>query len=269
MPVRSQFQHILFHRHLLWEFLRRDIMARYIGSAMGFFWSVIHPLVLLIIYTLVFEVILKVKYEEFGRETVGGFYIFCGLLPWYAFQESLIRSTSSIVDNAHLIKQVRFPAKVLPAYISLSAIVNQIIGSVIFLLILFLSRGSLHATVLFLPLVIVIQTVMFFGLGLLFSTLNTYFRDIAPLVNIGSMLLMWSTPMLYTLEMVYKAPEFVQPLVFLNPLTSLIIIHHDIILYGQVPLLIHWLTFIGFSFMALLIGYPVFTRQHGEFADLL
>lgn len=269
MPIKNQIEHILFHRHLLWEFLRRDLLARYIGSAMGLFWSVIHPLVLLLIYSFVFEKLLGVKYEAMGRKTAGGFYIFCGLLPWYAFQESLIRSTTCIVDNAHLIKQVHFPAKIMPAYITLSSIVNQIIGTIIFIFAIIIYNGELHWTLCFLPIVIVFQIILFFGLGLLFSTLNTYFRDIGPLVNIGTMLLMWSTPMLYSLKDVYRAPEIIQKIIFMNPLTSLILIHHDIILYGIVPPLSYWLIFIGVSLAAVGIGYPVFTRHHGEFADLL
>jgi ABC-type polysaccharide/polyol phosphate export permease len=269
MSLKTQIHHILFHRHLLWEFLRRDIQARYIGSAMGLFWSVIHPLVLLTVYTFVFEIILGVKYKAMGRETIGGFYIFCGLLPWYAFQEALIRSTTSIVDNAHLIKQVHFPAKILPAYITLSAIVNQLIATVIFLIAILIYSGQIPWTICFFPLVLVFQIILFFGLGLLFSTLNTYFRDIGPLVNIGSMLLMWSTPMLYTLDNVKAAPEYIQNLVFFNPLTSLVLIYHDMILYGNVPPLSSWAILIAVSFGTLLVGYPVFTRHHGEFADLL
>ena len=269
MPLSKQVQHIYFHRHLLWEFLHRDIQARYIGSAMGFFWSVVNPLVLLTVYTFVFGLILKSKYSILGREeTMGGFafYIFCGLLPWYAFQESLIRSTTSIVDNAHLIKQVHFPAKVLPAYITLSAIVNQLIGTIIFLAAILLVSHSLSWTMVLFPVVLLFEMILFFGLGLLFSTLNTYFRDIAPLVSIGSMLLMWSTPMLYQIK---DVPEYLQPLIYANPLTSLVIIHQDIILNGHVPDLIYWVIFITFSLAALAIGYPVFTKNHGNFADVL
>ena len=269
MPIPKPIHHILFHRHLLWEFLRRDIEARYIGSAMGFFWSVVNPLVLLVVYWFVFGLIMKKTYSMLGgEETAGGFafYIFCGLLPWYAFQESLIRSTTSIVDNAHLIKQVRFPAKVLPAFITLSAIVNQLIGTLIFLVAILIAKHCLPWTLVFLPIVLIFEMVLFFGLGLLFSTLNTYFRDIAPLVSIGSMLLMWSTPMLYLMK---DVPDYLQPLIYANPLTSLVIIHHDIVLHGQVPSLIHWVVFLLFSLAALALGYPVFTKHHNNFADML
>jgi ABC-type polysaccharide/polyol phosphate export permease len=274
MSTRNQLQHILFNRHILWAFLRRDIEARYIGSAMGLFWSVINPLVLLLVYTLVFGLIIGNRYTMLGID-VGSwgfaYYICSGLLPWYAFQESLIRSTTCIVDNAHLIKQVRFPAKVLPAYITLSAIVNQIIGTVLFLALILLVFGKLPTTVFLLPFVLAIQIVLFFGLGLLFSTLHTYLRDIGPLVNIGCMLLMWGTPMLYPMELLYseRIPEIIPILVQLNPLTSLIVIHHDLLVHGTMPSLTNWAIFIGISLLSLLCGYITFTKQHGEFADLL
>ncbi len=364
--MKERIGHILFHRHLLWEFLRRDLQARYIGSAMGFFWSVINPLVLLIVYTFVFGVILKAKYEhrglihentirifpaaenssqpplpenieellntrfpgwiefnhadlseviktlekkcdlhfdlELGKEAsptvtlrwenptareilnaalgandldravpesgifAFAFYIFTGLLPWYAFQESLVRSTTCIIDNAHLIKQVRFPAKVIPTYLTLSSITNQLIGTGIFLIVLLGYYGSLQLTLVALPLVLVLEMIFFLGAGLLFATLNTYLRDIGPLVSIGTMLMMWSTPMLYPIEMV---PDSFLPLIYSNPITYMIVIHHDLVLHGIWPGIGRWIAFGAISLVTFILGYWTFTRCHREFADLI
>lgn len=269
----QRIQHILFHRHLIIEFLRRDLQARYIGSAMGFFWSVIHPLILLLVYTFAFGVILQAYGDAFGSRHSGitgfAFYVFSGILPWYALQEALVRSTTSIVDNAHLIKQVRFPAKVLPAYLTLSSLVNQLIGTAIFLIFILIVEGILPMTLLAFPLALAIEFVLIFGLGLLFATLNTYIRDIAPLVTIGVMVLMWATPLFYMLDKIQNASFWVKLIIYGNPMSYMVMIHHDIFFYFQWPPLSHWAIFGGFALLSFAAGYTLFTRCHSEFADLL
>lgn len=270
--MKNRIQHILFHRHLLFEFLRRDLQARYVGSAMGFFWSVINPLILLAIYWVVFGLIFKAKAHLYGlddRPGGFGFYIFCGLLPWYAFQESLIRSSTCIVDNAHLIKQVRFPAKILPAFITLSSIVNQLIGTAIFLMVLLLVDGSLPYTIIALPLIIALQALCFFGLGLLFSTLNTYIRDIAPLISIAAMILMWASPTLYSVKLLENAPQWIAWAVYANPVTYLVTIHHHLILDETWAGGASWGIFAAFSTVMFCLGYWLFTKCHQEFVDML
>lgn len=267
----KRLQHALFYRHLLWEFLRRDLQARYVGSVMGFFWSVINPLILLGIYTVVFGLIFyQQKIVIFrGQEprTIDfAFYIFCGLLPWYSFQEALIRCTTCIVDNGHLIKQVRFPAKVLPAYITLSGIVNQLIGTLILLSILLFCQRSVHFSLLAFPVILALQMLFTFGAGLLFATLNTYIRDIAPLVSTLTMILMWGSPMFYKIETV---PDYLQTILYLNPITYLITINHDLVLLGNWPSLSDWYIFGAISFIVFLVGYWAFTRCYREFADLI
>jgi len=267
--MKTRLAHILFHRHLLWEFLRRDLQARYVGSAMGFFWSVINPLILLIVYSVVFGFILQVPSPRLGGRAPSldfAFYIFCGLLPWYAFQESLIRSTTCIIDNKHLIKQVRFPAKVLPAYITLSSLINQLIGTVILMAVLLISRREFPVTFLAFPLVLFLELVFFFGTGLLFATLNTYLRDIAPLMSIATLVMMWATPMFYEIDIV---PPAWRPVLYANPLTYMILIHHHLVLFNSWPPLGYWLVFTTVSAICFVLGYRIFTRCHPEFADLL
>jgi lipopolysaccharide transport system permease protein len=271
--LRDRIRHFLYQRHLLREFLRRDLQARYIGSTMGFFWSVVNPLILLLVYSVVFGAILQPpqleRLAERGWE--GGalgfaFYIFCGLLPWYAFQESLARNTSCIVENANLIKQVRFPAKVLPVYLTLSSLVNQVIGTAIFLVFQLVILGGMSLTAAAFPILLGLQFIFFFGLGLLFSTLHTYFRDVGPMISIITMIMMWAAPMLYSIDF---APDWLLPVLYANPITYLLLLHHDLMLYGVWPPAWLWSVFGGIALGSLAVGYTLFTRCHGEFADLL
>lgn len=271
--LHERIRHVVRHNHLLREFLRRDLQARYIGSTMGFFWSVVNPLILLLVYSIVFGAVLQPPQLErlAARGWEGGalgfaFYIFCGLLPWYAFQESLSRNASCIVDNANLIKQVRFPAKVLPVYLTLSSLVNQVIGTAIFLVFQIALLGGMPLTAAAFPLLLGLQFVFFFGLGLLFSTLHTYFRDVGPMISIVTMIMMWAAPMLYSIDI---APAWLLPVLYANPFTYLLLLHHDLMLYGVWPPLWLWGAFCGIAVASLAAGYTIFTRCHGEFADLL
>jgi len=281
--MKQQLKHIWFQRHLVMEFLRRDLQARYTGSVMGFFWSVIIPLVYFAIYFVIFGFLFQQRTKLYGwdEDHPGGFafYIFSGLLPWYALQESWVRSTTCIVDNAHLIKQIRFPAKVLPAYLCLSSLVNQLIGTAVMLLALLFYQQYLPPMVIALPFIFCLQYVCFLGLGLLFSTLHTYIRDVGTVVGIAAMLLMWMSPTLYPDTIFHSSAMgteqshsavllWIKFIVYLNPLTYMVQIHHDLILYNEIHWL-DWAVFGGFSCIMLALGYWLFTKCHAEFADLL
>ena len=116
------------HGALIRNFVKRDLQSRYKGSAIGLFWTVVHPLVMLILYTYVFSAILKVRVGV--AEGTGSFaiYLFCGMLPWNAFAEAVSRSTGIIRENATLIKRTIFPSEVPPIYPVVSGIFNQLIS---------------------------------------------------------------------------------------------------------------------------------------------
>jgi len=275
--LRMRLSHWLQYRTLLWEFLKRDLQARYVGSTMGLFWSVINPIILLGLYTFVFGFVVKPDFTgRFIPDTSTpldiALYIFCGLLPWYSFQEAIIRCTTCIVDNAHLIRQIRFPAKILPAYLVLSSVVNQIIGTVVLVIGIWLIRGTLSVTMLAFPIVLLFQSILAFGLGLFLATLHVYLRDTAPLVSIAVMIVMWTTPMFYVREIL---PPRIDTLVLCNPFSHLILLYHNIFLLKTWPLwtdwlwIVNWAVVISMSFLAFFIGYRIFTRSHREFIDVI
>ncbi len=273
ISIRKHFAYQWRQRTLLWEFLKRDLQARYVGSAMGFFWSVINPIILLGLYTFIFGFVIRPEFA--GRYIIDSnnrleiaLYIFCGLLPWYALQEALLRSTTCIVDNAHLIRQIRFPAKILPAYLVLSSLVNQIIGTVVLVIAIWFIRGSYSIALAAFPVVLLLQGLLAFGLGLFFCTLHVYLRDTGPLVTIGVMVAMWTTPMFYTLQAI---PDNIRTLVMFNPFTHMVVLYHGTFLdkQGVWPPLVHWVVMAAVSLLALFVGYRIFTRAHAEFVDVV
>ncbi|MGH9337552.1 MAG: ABC transporter permease, partial [Vicinamibacteria bacterium] len=115
-PFRSIFE----HRRLIAAFVRQDIRSRYVASVMGLSWTIVQPLALLALYTFVFSSILRLRYGENGTTANFSAYLFCGLLPWFAFSESLSRSASVVIANTNLIKRVIFPSDILPVYVVVS-----------------------------------------------------------------------------------------------------------------------------------------------------
>ncbi len=117
---------LTLRRHLIWNFVRRDLKARYVGSLVGFFWAVVHPLVLLVSYTFVFAIIFRVKLPGPLPDNFPLF-LFCGILPWLFFQDTLQRSCTSVVDNGNLLRNSIFPSEILPVVIVISNLVTHLV----------------------------------------------------------------------------------------------------------------------------------------------
>lgn len=131
IPVLRSF---LQNRRLLWDFVKRDLRARYVGSSMGFFWSVIFPVVNLVVYHFVFRTVLNTRWSDSQGATEVALVMLAGIIVWQAFAETLTRSTSCLIDNSNLIQKVVFPSELLPAFLVKSSLINMMIGVPVLLL---------------------------------------------------------------------------------------------------------------------------------------
>src|SRR6202035_4165446 len=172
------------HLFLLRELVKRDFQGRYAGSLLGFAWSFVQPLWLLGLFTFVFSTVLKVRVVDAGNP--GGHfavYLFSGLLPWFAVQEGVLRSSTAITDNSVLVKKLRFPAEILVVAVVLAALLHEAISAVVFLVVLAavgdLAWGGLPVLLVALPL----QVLLTLGLGLLLGAVQVFFRDTAQLLS--------------------------------------------------------------------------------------
>jgi len=254
------------NRFLVRELVSRDIRSRYIGSYLGLFWSVLNPLLQLALYTVVFSYILGIRFER--SASVGNFaiYLFCALLPWTAIQESVSRSAQCFLEHANLIKKMRFSLEALPFSLVCSALIHQLIGSAVFVLVLLATDSlSLQTLPLLIPLV-VIQMVMMFGMALIFACLNVFFRDVAQVMNVLFMVLFWMTPIVYPRTMV--PDNWLHWIVDLNPLTHLVAAYRLVFL--GVPAepvgVVYWIVF---SLVVFWAGRVVLKRAHHQLLDLL
>ncbi len=255
---------LVLQRNLIWNFVRRDLRARYVGSLMGFFWAVIHPLVLLASYSFVFSIVFQIRPYQSATENFA-LYLFCGILPWLYFQDTLSRSCTSVTDHAHLIRKTVFPSEILPVSLLLSNLVYHLIGLGVLCVVL-AAAGLLRWTVVMIPLYLGALMVFCLGLGWLSAAVQVFLRDAAQVLSVLLVFWFWLTPVFYSLEQV---PEAYRPLLQANPIAMAVHGYRDCLLEGRLPawgeLALLWLM----AAAAFAAGGLVFRTTKREFVDVL
>jgi ABC-type polysaccharide/polyol phosphate export permease len=218
---------LLRYRLLIQSLVGRELKARYRGSVLGFFWSFINPLLLLLTYGLVFTYMLPVPRSPALEPYF--LFLFCGILPWTWLQASLLESASVLIAGGNLIKKVLFPAEVLPVVTVLANLVHFLLGLPI--LLLFLAwKGRLGWSALLLPVPLLIQLVFTLGLALLVSALTVHFRDIQSILSHVLHLWFFATPVLYA----YPESGPLHAVLRLNPMTHVVVAYQEALFLGAV-----------------------------------
>src|SRR5438132_12775335 len=145
--------------NLILSLAKRELAARYKGSILGILWAVLNPIVMIAIFTFIFAGIFKARFPGSSSQWDYALYLFCGLLPWNAFQESLQLSSTTIVAHANLVKRVVFPLETLPVSLSLAAVVNQLFGTMVLIVAVIVLRREMHVTLIYLQLILIQQLV--------------------------------------------------------------------------------------------------------------
>lgn len=251
------------HFFLLKELVKRDFQGRYAGSLLGFVWSFVQPLWMLLLFTFVFSTVMKISLTG-ARTGHFAIFLFCGLLPWMALNEGVQRASTSITDNASLVKKLRFPAEILVLAVVLAALLHEAIAACIFLGVLAvvgeLTWGGLPLLLLALPL----QIALTLGLGLLFGSLHVFFRDIAQVIGLLFTGWFYLTPIVYPAALV--PPRF-RAWIVLNPLTSLVELYRQAFLGGKMALVPGTGILALASVVLLSAGFLLFGRLKAAFVD--
>ena len=260
----ANIRQLLRYRALIQSLVARDLRARYRGSVLGFFWSFVNPLLLLLIYTFVFSVVLPGARGS-GLEPYSVF-MFCGILPWTWFSSSLLESSTVLVSGGNLIKKVMFPAEVLPIVTVLAGLVNFCLGLPIVAAFLIYYRVPIAPLdLLWLPVIVLVQLVLTIGIALVVSSLTVHFRDVRDLL--ANLLTLWffATPIIYPLS---QAPGRVRQLLNLNPFTHLALAYQDaLFLPGPFAQQLRLLAVAGVSMVVFVVGYVVFDRLRDTLAE--
>src|SRR5438309_917344 len=189
-----ELRRIVRHRDLLLLLTQKDLKLKYKGTALGFLWSFLNPLLLMIVYAAVFSVIAK---GHIPRYPV---FLLAGMLPWNAFIISILTASLTIVGNANLIRRVDFPREFLPLASVLSSLVNLALSLVILLAFAFAFRQPLGWPLLALGPVILLQLMLSAGLALMLAALMVYFRDVENLITLSTTVLFFATPIIYRIQ---------------------------------------------------------------------
>lgn len=251
---------------LISSLVRRELAARYRGSMLGVTWAIVTPLVMIAIFTFIFAGIFGARFGAGGSAWDFALYLFCGLLPWTAFQEAVSASTQTVVAHANLVKRVVFPLEILPVSIVLTALLNQMFGTTALVIAAMIIRGELHATLLWLPVLLVPQMLVMLGLAWLVASLGVFLRDIVQGIALLLTAWLYLTPIIYPESVV---PARFKPFITANPFTHLIHSYRRIMLEGSMP---DWRGlgyFTAFALVCFVFGYWWFARTRKNFADVI
>jgi ABC-type polysaccharide/polyol phosphate export permease len=253
------------HRQLILALTARDLKARYRGSILGFFWSLANPLLLLGVYTLVFT--------RFFPNDIRAYPIFLltGILPWSFFSAAILESTGSISSNAGLIKKVMFPAEALPVVVVLSHLVHFALAIPVLLaaMIAFQVAGSftMQLTILFVPLLMLVQTIFVAGIAMVVSSASVLFRDLRDIITNLMQLGFFVTPIIYLIDNVNS--RMLRTLLRLNPMTPFVVAYQDVLYFGRLPRLSDVFLILAYALASIALGFTVFERLRDTLAEAI
>jgi lipopolysaccharide transport system permease protein len=263
----EMFRSIWRHRGLVYASAKREVIGRYRGSVLGLLWSFFNPLLMLAVYTFVFGVVFKSRWNPTSdSKTEFALVLFAGLIVFNLFSECINRAPGLIIANPNYVKKVVFPLEVLPVVALLSAAYHMVISLGVWLAAYILFFGVPQATTLLLPVVIVPFALFIMGLSWFFASLGVFLRDVSQFIGIAVIALMFLSPIFYP---VTALSEGSRHLLYANPLTPVIEMTRDVLFWGKLPdftlLGVYWLASIVIAW----IGFALFQKTRKGFADVL
>lgn len=234
------------YRALLWDLVVQDFRGRYAGSVIGVFWNVLQPLAQIFIYAVILARVVgsripdRAGFPEIDDPYALSIYICSGLLPWLTLSETLTRNSLAFLSHSNLIKKVSFPHPILVLYQVISGLITLFIMQAILLIVMIVTGHRLPPSLVWLPLVYLLQGLMTYGLGIFLATATAYFRDMMQFVSIALQVWFWMTPIVYFRELTERIVSFGPMLLLANPLYYLsrafqILFYENVVYYDFLP----------------------------------
>lgn len=258
MDFINKIKEIYTYRHMLFTLVKQDINGRYKGSIFGFLWTLLNPLFMLLVYSIVFQFVFRSDIENYP------IYLFICLMPWNAFNNMIGAGTTCVSNNASILKKVYFPREVLPLSVVISNTIQYFFSVVIIFIALLVSGVGISWYALLLPLVVLVQITFAFGLILMLSAANVYVRDVQYMMNPIMMIWMYASPILYSITMV---PEKWLWLYKLNPMVSILQGYQNILYDQTLPDFKSLGIVFLVSLVICIIGYLIFNKLQRRFAE--
>jgi ABC-type polysaccharide/polyol phosphate export permease len=259
LPSRgSQLAELVRYRQLIAVLVVRELKVRYKRSVLGLLWTMLNPLLLMVVYTVVFSTIMKAPQRNFS------IFLLAGLLPWLFFSIAVLQGLHSIVTNQELIRKVRLPQAVFPLSVVGSNLVNFVLSLVPLLAVMAALRHPFTPALLFLPVAIAILTVFTSGVTLLLASFTVFFRDVRHLAEVALQMLMYLSPVFYDLHMLGQHDTWwfraFRLFLRVNPLWYLLELMRDPVYYGVLPPLKVTAVAALCAAATLVVGFTVFQR---------
>ena len=255
MKINHKFQLIknsFIFRRTLWDMTLRQFKLKYAGSHLGIWWSIITPLILALSINFVFSMAFKINTPNYTL------FVLAGIVPWLFFTNAITEAANSFIINSSILKQNLFPREFVPISFILANLLNFLVGF-IFLLPLFIILNFKVINFLpFLAFTIMLHLIFIIGLGVLFSIINVFFRDLSHFLSIAFMIWFWATPIFYSLDMLTFPSKWI---CLLNPMSHYVALYRGLLLEAKMPPLTEIVIVSLISLASLLLGYFVFSKS--------
>ncbi len=254
------FKELYNYRELLKSNIKKDIRGKYKGSFLGVLWSFVNPLLMTLVYAMVFPFLMRsANYEHYTT------FVVIGVLAWNWFTVSISNGTYTVLANAGIIKKVYFPREILPISVVTSGLINYLISCIIIAIFLIISGIGFSKFIIILPLIIITQYFLTLGIVFITSAINVYIRDFEYIVNFIIQMLFYATPILYSMD-IFKGSKLAN-VIKLNPMATIMNSYKDVLYWKQMPLIDNLLIILVFSIILCIIGRLFFKKLAKGFAE--
>ncbi|WP_069863072.1 ABC transporter permease [Pseudomonas citronellolis] len=258
---------ILAHRSLILNLIKREVIGKYRGSVMGLLWSFFNPILMLTVYTFVFSVVFKARWQGGGGSRVEfALVLFAGLLIFNLFSEVVNRAPSLILSNTNYVKKVIFPLEILPVISLGAAAFHMMISLVVWLGFYLIFFGIPHASILAFPLILVPLCLQILGVSWILASLGVYLRDVGQFIGVVTTVLMFLSPIFYPIG---ALPEKYQWFMHFNPLTYIVEEARNLMIWGKSIDWFEWTIWTVLSLTFAWLGFSWFQKTRKGFADVL
>ncbi len=264
LPGTLFLRNLVERRSLLFQLVRRDFEQRFVGSAVGWIWGLIHPLVLLLSWVFVFQICLGMKAP--AGEQKYPLYIFAGMLPWLLFSETVQRSAPSLLDQANLITKTVFPAEIVPVSVFLSTLVSHLLAVALMVTAAGVWINQISIFLVLLPLYMLTTGLFAVGVGWIVASLHVFLRDTAQILSVILTFWFWATPIFIEEG---KFPEWAKFLLHANPMYYAVRSYRAILLHSTMPGFQDLAISAAFGIVVFVVGGLFFRYMKRGFADVL
>jgi lipopolysaccharide transport system permease protein len=252
---------------LIWQLTKRDVIGRYRGSALGLAWSFFCPLIMLTVYSFVFSVVFKARWDiGSGSKAEFALALFIGMIAHGLLSECLNRAPHTIVSNHSYVKKIMFPLEILPWVTLWSATFHMLISLLVWTLFYLLVNHTLNWTIIFVPLIFLPLMFLAMGFGWFLSSLGVYLRDVGQITGVISTILLFMSPIFYPAS---RLPEPFRSFLYFNPLTFVIEQLRNVLMLGQLPNFFGLLCALVIGVLVAWLGFVWFQKTRRGFADVL